>query len=141
MNNRYFIIERPLENSPIWDYVVQKPDTVRGTTTKTECIIKLPMGDNTNYPELNGLKEYTHQEILEHISKNVEKFSADGSLRVRRGSDFEESDFNKEDILNGNISQWAGGSDVFISKVYNEDVKIIDTAKKQVKIISNGNTI
>ena len=65
MNNRYFIIEKTNPNyAEIIDCVVGKKETQRESLDKIKVVIKLPLGDEENHTCLEGVTEYSHEEIL-----------------------------------------------------------------------------
>lgn len=69
MINRYYILPLPNNHSSLWDIVVEDETTVRKNNLQTKMVVKLPIGDNEQHPILNGIKEYTHEDILVEMAK------------------------------------------------------------------------
>jgi len=65
MSNRYFVIDSTDSNlSTILTYTVESLSTLRKRQDGTKYLVKLPISDTTNHPELSGYVEYTQEEIL-----------------------------------------------------------------------------
>lgn len=70
LRNRYFIVNIPNPNmSQIYDLVVGTESTQRFSLDGTKVVVKLPLGDETNYGILQNATEYTHSEILIEMAK------------------------------------------------------------------------
>lgn len=68
MLNRYFIVDIPNVNfENVFNIVVQSPDSVRRSVDGTKAIVKLPVGNKSNYGFLG--QEYTHEQILIETNK------------------------------------------------------------------------
>ena len=64
--NRYFIVAADSPNLPqIYDVIVGKPSTQRYSIAGDNLVVKLHKGDHSDYPFMDGIKEYSHTEILE----------------------------------------------------------------------------
>jgi hypothetical protein len=70
MTNRYFIIPIPFANPNIWDIVVEDEPTTVKDLQETSRIVKLYKGDTATHPMLEGIKEYTNEEIRLHLQVN-----------------------------------------------------------------------
>lgn len=70
-DNRYFILPHPNQNSDLWDIIIGDKDSQRTNNLGNKIVVKLPVGDNTDHPILNGIKEYTHDEILIEMNKST----------------------------------------------------------------------
>jgi hypothetical protein len=70
MTNRYYILPNPSTSSEIWSIVVEAEATVRTNLQGNKMIVKLPEGDETKHPILNGRTEYTHSEMLQYLVDN-----------------------------------------------------------------------
>ena len=65
LRNRYFIVNIPNPNmSQIYDLVVGVESTKRFSLDGKKVVVKLYLGDETNYGVLQNATEYTHDEIL-----------------------------------------------------------------------------
>lgn len=74
MLNRYYILPLPNDHSKLWDLVVEKSITVRENLLKNKMIVKLYKLDESNHSILNGVKEYTHDEILQYLKDNKSRW-------------------------------------------------------------------
>lgn len=66
--NRYFIVDTPITQE-ILEISVENENSIRYNLDGTKAVIKLPLGDTNNYPQLSFSTEYNHQEILQEILK------------------------------------------------------------------------
>jgi len=64
---RFYIVPYPVEQS-ILNIIVEAANTLRINTSKTKAVIKLWVGDSTEYPQLNGYTVYNNETILEPLS-------------------------------------------------------------------------
>ena len=70
MENRYFIANVPNPNmSQIYDIVIGTEASQRFSLDGKKVVVKLPLGDNTNYGVLQNATEYTHENILIEMEK------------------------------------------------------------------------
>ena len=70
--NRYFIVNAPNPNmAQIFDIVVGEASTQKFSLDGFKVLVKLPVGDETNYGVLATATEYTHEGITAYLSDNI----------------------------------------------------------------------
>jgi hypothetical protein len=69
ITNRYFVSPVGLLNQEVYDVCVENPNTIRMNNQETKGIVKLYAGDETDYPFMSAMTEYTHAEMLVELLK------------------------------------------------------------------------
>jgi hypothetical protein len=69
--NRYYIINSEDPNLPqIEAVIVGDPNTQRYNLDGSKLVVKLHQGDHKEYPFLDGVQEYNHEQILEALNNS-----------------------------------------------------------------------
>ena len=69
--NRYYIIKSKDPNLPqIEAVIVGQPNTQRYNLDGSKLVVKLHQGDHSDYPFLDGVQEYDHEQILEALNND-----------------------------------------------------------------------
>jgi len=67
--NRYFVSPTGLLNQEVYDVCVEKSNTIRYNNNETKGIVKLYDGDETNFPFMQAMTEYTHEGMLVELQE------------------------------------------------------------------------